>query len=143
MTDVILLKIARAATYVFRACRNRLLSRIFTGAKCAVWELPYSHPELAKALISTLNSMFPAGSALKRLVLLVNNGGEGNYEMLLIGVFDEKLWNQVQTEINKIPNVTQTFVNDPLLLVSMATRGHYRIAVSNVTPNTVDELYGK
>ena len=143
MIDVILLNLARVTTYIFRQFRNRLLNRIFIGSKCAVWELPYSHPESTRILIAQLNGMFPKGSALKKLILLVNNGKDGSFEVFVIGAFDEKLRDKVQPEINKIPNVLQTFTDDPMLLVSMAARGHYRMAVSNVNPSTVDKLYGK
>lgn len=105
--------------------------------------MPYNRPGMTRALIAQLNSMFPKGSALKKLILLVNNGREGSFEVFVIGAFDEKLWTTVQPEINKIPNALQTFVDDPMLLVSLATRGHYQMAISNVNSNTVDELYGK
>lgn len=91
-----------------------------------------------------MNMMFPKGHpALKKLVLLVNNGIGGAFEVYLIAAFIEEHWPAVSEEINSIPGVTQTFILAPENLLTLANQGQYYIAASNVTPKDVDRLYAK
>lgn len=109
-----------------------------------VWELSYSDKVAVKGLIQLMNMMFPKGHpALKKLVLLVNNGIGGTFEVFLIAAFLTEHWPDVSDEINSIPGVTQTFIWAPENLLTLATQGQYYIAASNVTPKDVDRLYAK
>ena len=87
--------------------------------------------------------MFPDSEVLKKLLLFVNNGKNGNFEVYLIAAFHKERWAEVSDTINNIPSITQTYIISPEGLLSLAIQGHYYIAASSVTPKSIDWLYAK
>lgn len=144
MLDFLLLKTARIFAFVFRHIQQILLVRLLSGTRSVVWELTYSEPNAVKAFVTLMNMMFPKNHpALKKLILLVNNGKNGNFEVYVIAAIHKEHWTEVSEAVNNIPGVMQTYMAAPEALLSLAIQGHYYMASSNVTPNTVDALYGK
>lgn len=144
MLNFFLLKFAKLCSFIFYQTQNIIESRFFKDARCVIWEFPYSEPESIKAFIKLINILFPPNhEALKKLVLLINNGKNGLYEVYIIAAIRKNHWTKFSELLNAIPGVTQTYIFTPQYLLSLAIQGHYHMASENVTPNTVDILYGR